>query len=243
MPPIISKPFYVIGGSGPALDANTMLLVRSDSTNGNTTFTDISPNARTLNRFGDTQHSTALSYFGTSSARFDGNGDYIEIDASPTDLDILGDHTLEAWCYYPGANAGAIFSCVNFQSAQYTSFGLYTWTDGKMYYRIVQDNDTSTYATSPTSIPTGVWFHVAGVRSGSTMTLYINGSSVATNTISVPMQDSFSHTVKIGAHNYGPVGDHYNFADSYLNAYLDEIRVSNIARWTSNFTPETTFYT
>ena len=34
------------------------------------------------------------------------------------------------------------------------------------------------------SLTSGIWYHVAGVRNGTTMTLYLNGKSVATSTIS-----------------------------------------------------------
>jgi hypothetical protein len=84
--------------------------------------------------------------------------------------------------------------------------------------------------TSSLSLSTGVWYHVALVRNGTTWTHYINGTAYATTTSSQGLNGNES-TLDIGAMVWWP-----------YNGYIDEIRISNVARWTSNFTAPTEEY-
>jgi hypothetical protein len=72
------------------------------------------------------------------------------------------------------------------------------------------------------------WQHIALVRQGSTMTLYLNGSSIGTTTNST----TFSGPIRPGCEYYADV--------AYpLDGFMDEYRVSKTARYTTNFTPPT----
>lgn len=72
------------------------------------------------------------------------------------------------------------------------------------------------------------WTHVAAVRSGSTMTLYVNGVSAGTTTNSNNLTDN---KITIGSAGY--VGD-------YFNGYISNLRVvKGTAVYTSAFTPPT----
>lgn len=69
------------------------------------------------------------------------------------------------------------------------------------------------------------WQHVAVVRSAGTVYFYVNGSMVysAANSTAYSLSENF---------NIGSQG-----ASLYFTGYLDQVRVSNTARWTSNFAP------
>ena len=84
------------------------------------------------------------------------------------------------------------------------------------------------WAIAAGSFDPSVWSHVAVVRSGSTLMVYLNGSSVATSTVTGDMLSS------------GPpvMGGSPITSDGY--GYFDEVRVSSTARYTGNFTPDTT---
>ena len=56
-------------------DANTMLLIHSNTTMGSTTFTDSGPNTHTVTPNGDVMH--VAPKIGTGMAAFDGSGDYL----------------------------------------------------------------------------------------------------------------------------------------------------------------------
>ena len=78
------------------------------------------------------------------------------------------------------------------------------------------------------------WVHMAFVRYNGVISIYINGESVKLKTNSGG-NGSF-------ANNTGDVriGD-YNGGNNY-SGYMDEIRISNSARYTATFTPETSAY-
>ena len=74
------------------------------------------------------------------------------------------------------------------------------------------------------------WYHVAAVRNGNTFTVYRDGTSVAT--------DTFSGSITVGT---DPVyiGVSYAVNADYFEGYMDEVRISDAALWTTNFTPPT----
>ena len=75
---------------------------------------------------------------------------------------------------------------------------------------------TLSYAWTPTL---GVWSHIAFTRSGTTLTLYIDGVSVATATSSASVSQN---AIYIGGINWG--------AGYNTSAYISNLRFSNIAR-------------
>ena len=78
---------------------------------------------------------------------------------------------------------------------------------------------------------TDTWVHVAAVRSSGAWKLYENGVS---KTLTLNTNPSYSYTNNSGVLQMG--------LGQVNAATLDEIRLSNTARWTSNFTPETSPY-
>ena len=76
----------------------------------------------------------------------------------------------------------------------------------------------------------GILSHHALVRNGSTFYTFKDGTQVSTWTNSSSIREGEEKTLA-------------NRGGSYVNGYVDELRVSKgIARWTSNFTPYTTAY-
>ena len=69
------------------------------------------------------------------------------------------------------------------------------------------------------TFPTGVWTHVAITQSGSTGTLYINGTAVGTNT-SLTLNPS-----KLGVTTQNNLGKSQWGTDPYLNGALDDFRL------------------
>ena len=82
------------------------------------------------------------------------------------------------------------------------------------------------YASS--NLTAGVWRHIVYVRNGNVITLYINGTSVATQAFSGPMKEDGSNDFLI------------TVVGSGLNGYMQDVRITKgIARYTANFTPPT----
>jgi hypothetical protein len=74
------------------------------------------------------------------------------------------------------------------------------------------------------------WHHVAYTRNGTTGTLWWNGTSVGTWTDTV----DYTHANSI------KVLSRYVYGQGSANSYVDEFRISKVARYTTSFTPTTT---
>jgi len=72
-------------------------------------------------------------------------------------------------------------------------------------------------------LSTGVWYHVAITKSGSTAILYVNGAPVGTNS-NMTLSPA---NLGITTNNY--LGRSQYSADPYLNAEFDEFRIYNVA--------------
>ena len=83
--------------------------------------------------------------------------------------------------------------------------------------------------------PLNQWVHVAWVRVGSTNTLYLNGASTATATVS----GTLSSTGGVTVGKTGSSGSSFN----YFQGSVSNFRVTNYAVYTSNFVPSTSALT
>jgi hypothetical protein len=79
-------------------------------------------------------------------------------------------------------------------------------------------------------IPFNQWIHVAGVHDGSTVYLYVDGNLIDSAPYTGQIGDSYEDIV-INRHTWA------SGSSERLNGKIDELRISNIARYTSNFTP------
>lgn len=214
-----------IGGN----DANTKLLLHCDGTDASTTFTDASSSAKgnaTVN--GNAQVDTAQSKFGGASLLLDGLGDYLEY-ISHADWNLEGtDFTIDYWIRWAADPADD----VTIGAGNYAGTGWVNTLNGSGAFGIY-DTGWKTLAWDPAA---DTWYHVAIVGSGgtgATVTIYING--VSQGTITDPDMNNDASALRIGG---------YTAAGIYgINGWMDEIRISNIARWTANFTPPASAYT
>jgi hypothetical protein len=72
-----------------------------------------------------------------------------------------------------------------------------------------------------------IWYHVALVRSSNAIKFYVNGTDITTGTPS----DSSSYSGAFA------IGGEPSSGGGYFAGNIDEFAISDIARWTSNFTP------
>jgi len=173
---------------------------------------------------GNVQHTVSQKYFGPSSIVFDGSGDWLQ--TNQVSDGISGDFTLEFYFRADTtSNSGVIIH-------NYTS-----WAAGAitMYF-----SSTSTLKLSingmtdiNTSVTVNNWTHIAVVRSGNTVTVYKDGASVNSQTYTGTL---FENQTDLYMGSFGAgLGDNYD-------GYLDEIRLSDNARYTSGFSvPSTRF--
>jgi hypothetical protein len=214
-----------------AYDPYTLLLLHMDGANGGVSFPDSSRFNRTIVVGGNVNTSTARQKFGSASALFDGSGDYL----SNADSDMaLGsaDFTVDFWIYPTSSAANMILvdtQVFGGSSTRTNSIIIALETTRKIY---IYHNGYIVLTTSNT-LTLNTWGHVAVVRSGSTVTVYVNGVSGGSVSLSKNLSTQ-NFVVGINASNLS--------AQPYIGN-VDEMRVSiGIARWTSNFTPPTLAY-
>ena len=161
------------------------------------------------------------------SGYFDGGSDYLRLPTS-SDFDFSGSFTIEAWIYLQDTSTAntVLGTCANITNRGGLFFGL-----GSSGNFILFQYITNTTLLSAAITP-HAWNHVAAVRNGSVITLYINGTSVG----SVTYSNSFS-----GDSANGGIGGFYsNPGSAWYKGYMSDLRVVNgTAVYTSNFTPPT----
>ena len=216
------------------------LLLPFDGSDGATSTADSSNMSNAITFNGNAQISTSQSKFGSSSAYFDGTGDYI--DAGGSSLRSVcdsGDFALEFWFYQDSrpdyASLITNYGTGNGGWAVYINSGspqqVYWWHyNGSGWVYLNQSQGTRTTITLDT------WHHVAVTRSGSTFRLFLNGTQEDTIT------DSNNITAGNGAVfnglRFGTINAGLQYA---FHGYIDDVRITNgDARYTSNFTPPTT---
>jgi hypothetical protein len=195
---------------------------------------------------GNAQVSTAQSKFGGSSSLYDGNGDYLQL-ANSSDYNFTGNYTIEGWWYQPSNVAAGIYPTLIGTGAVSDNKG---WavtsepTTNKINFITSGDGSSGMQVLlSSASLSAATWNHWAVVRSSSVLTVYINGTASGSTYTTTGNSIASTYPLYIG----GGVGglSSGNFSSNSatvvnLNGYLDEIRVSNSARYTTTFTPSTT---
>lgn len=210
----------------PAIDSNTLLLLHCDGADASTTFTDSSPSGRTATVGGTAQIDTAQSVFGGASMLLDGNSDYITFP-DHADWDFSGDLTIDFRMRLNAAQNGMV--AANYASGVGGMLLRYvTGTGWHLYWN--QGSVSKEWAWAPS---TATWYHVALVRSTNVFNMYIDGSAIGT---------AYNQATSISAHNSPWAIGYDNASGDFFNGWIDEYRVSNVARWTANFTPPSAAY-
>lgn len=214
---------------------NVSLLLHMDGSNASTTFTDNSPIAATGTAYGNAQISTAQSKFGGASGLFDGNGDYVEF-ASRTAYDLGSTYTIDMFIRVPSTSvSGGLVHRGFYTTSNNTWSGLAFSIRGLgtsirfYFYGTLNSNEQYIDVAVSGNISANTWHHVAMVRNGTSGAVYIDGVSKGTitglNTVS-----SSSRVLKIGVWDYSS-------GSEWFNGYMDELRITKVARYTSGFTP------
>jgi hypothetical protein len=192
--------------------------------------------AHTVTAYGNAQITTAQWKFGGASGLFHGSGDYLSAPDSNDWYFGSGDFTIDFWVRFNVLpTGGTIYAIVS----QYQS-GATGWhieaLNGVWRFEVWGAAVSQFYfASSVQSWSTGVWYHVALVRSGNTWYWFQSGSQIGTTTNAVSVMDMAAPLW---------IGENEQFTGRFFNGWLDEFRVSKgIARWTGGFIPPSSAYT
>ncbi|PJI07030.1 MULTISPECIES: LamG domain-containing protein [Clostridium] len=203
------------------LDIYTKLLMHMD----NSTIKDecghtVTSNGVTLN--------TNNKKFGDSSAYFNGSS-YLSIPNPDYFCFGKEDFTIDFWMNLSVYQSNKYFVSFN----QDHNFGLATSnTIGNSLCLMLGNGGgwIQGIETGENTVLTNTWQHVALVRSGKIITLYLDGVSKISMNVGDYSLLNPNSIVTIGSAPW---------FSSYINGYIDEFRVSHMARWTGNFTPPT----
>lgn len=172
---------------------------------------------------------SGFTKFGTGCSQFNGVSSYLTVPASSLFAPGNGDFTIDAWIRPKLNNSSLIWSQTD-TGKDYFIFGIDS--SGNVFFGSNPDG-TATYINGPAPITVYDWYHVAAVRYNGNVTVYVNGIGGS----------SVSNTTNLNNTTYIPtIGKRTEASSLYFNGYIDELRYSTIAQWTSNFTLPTTSY-
>jgi hypothetical protein len=234
----ISNLRFIIGSGGynatsSTITVPTALVTNSANTKLLANFTNAgifdSAAKNDLQTVGNAQVSTTQAKWGTTSMAFDGTGDYI---VNPSSALVSawgsGDFTVEGW-YYSNNLTNTPPLWMNSTSNSDGMSGCYVYATGSVAFGKIGVNEI----TSATGVwSNSQWNHLAVVRSGATVYIYVNGVSVASGAASTYVETTTVKPITLGRN--------YQTASIYYNGYIDDFRVTKgYARYPSGttFTP------
>lgn len=234
---------YYVYYANPAATAPTSTEDAFNVGSANATFVCPLRGSRTcVNAAGSISPTTA-----TGSIRSEGLKSALQLDGvndsaaavDSSSLSVTGDLTIEAWIKPKRIDAEQtiVGKWDETTGTDDRSYRLYMTSGNKFAFSISTNGASGTVATitgSTTTIDKGAWYHVAGVydTSAQTLNLYVNGVSDATQV------GSAGASISDNASNLylGAKENTSGSLDTYFLGILDEIRVSDAVRYTSNFT-------
>jgi hypothetical protein len=170
----------------------------------------------------NTPTTTPTPFFGNTSLSFDGVSNYVS--ANP--VTSVGPLTVEAWVQPGTDNANGLIVIGSDGGNNGWSFEL---NGGQITFWLFT-NQGWQFSRHPTALVAGQWYHVAGTYGSGQARTFVNGVA--------------SSAVSVGTLTQGPslrLGGLSGY--SFYDGVLDEVRISNIVRYTANFSVPTAPYT
>jgi len=200
-----------------AVTNTSLLTCQTNQPVNNNVFLDSSSNNFPITRAGNTTQGSLNPYGANWSNYFDGSGDYLSVASA---FSFSGNFTVECWVYVTGSVSG------------YGNI----WGNGNISgtIQVYIDNATKTVRANlafgsdlivGSAVSLNTWNHIAFTRSGSTLTLWLNGVSQGTSTTSV--------VTSWGANQF--------WVGNLMTGYISNFRsINGTALYTTAFTPPTT---
>ena len=205
--------------------SKVVLLLHFDGTEGQTTFTDSSHLNHTVTAVGTGRLTTSASKFGGSSLLLDGSG-YVELAASSDWTMGTGNWTIEFWINWTTIrNDNGMFTWRK-DSNDNNAFGCW-FNNPNHKIQMSLNNDGYPMAWTSWTPTLGQWYHLAYVRNGNNVRLFVDGTSWGDVDITGANGAYSTATLKVGAGQpsaYQVIG------------YMDEVRYTKAAVYSANFT-------
>jgi PKD repeat protein len=160
------------------------------------------------------------------SLLLNGTSAYVDV-AYNANLNITGALTVEAWVKTAGTGVQQVVERGDWWQNQ-MSYDLLL-AEGKVRLDIMQSNGSYAAVIGNTVLSLNAWHHIAGVYDGAQMRVYVDG--VLNGTAAATLAPGNNATgLRIGKSSF-------LYYPNYFNGRIDEVRVSNAAIYSSNFTP------
>jgi hypothetical protein len=219
-----------IAGYSEGPDQHTVLLLRSNQVSIEYYFVD-EARIHTFVINGSPTHSLTYPRIGSSSIYFNSdNSDYLSVVDNPM-FDFKYTNFTIDFCFKRTRTATNEILC-----------GKGNGSSGGISFKIEIVSDTIHAYFNTTDVNTGIsvansnWHHLAMVRSGGSVFFFLDGSLGYTYNIGAT-------TAIITTTQNVVIANQKTSADNTFKGYIQEFRISRIARWTTAFTPSTSFYT
>jgi hypothetical protein len=210
-----------------AVTNTSLLTCQTNQPHNNSQFIDSSTLGGVVTRFGNTTQGSFSPYGANWSNYFDGSGDYLTVPSSSNLVLGSGDFCVEMW-YYQQANAfAALFSNAVSSGGGDAQFEIQIASS--TFYPTLLGWATAFLTSNVASTP-NAWNHIAVCRSGTALSMFLNGTRVATTTTS----NNFSST------NAFHISRQASGAAGYINGYISNLRV---VKGSSVYTPSATTIT
>ena len=204
-------------GGGSSTDLNTILLLHGNS------LTDVSGTGSVITSSNVTAGSGGK--FGRGQLYFNGNA-FLRLNSFA--LSTTKPYTVDFWVNYD-TNTGTA-------SALIDTYGSYSGG-------VILRRDTTKFTFTRSTVADdayyqeamvyGTWIHIAMTFDGNTYKVFENGTLI----ISVARNTSSMDYLSFGRNYF-----YSNWSDWRLKGYISELRVSDVVRWTTSFTPPTKAY-
>lgn len=199
----------------PTADENTLVYIRNGSTENLSQFDyEIANNG--------VVKAPNKGKFGDSAFYFDGVTSNLLLPSLIKNNDIF---TIDLWVKPTSLDPNTIWSHGG-SNIESVAGGVLTLLSGAWVYYC------SGFLINAGTSVVDQWYHVALIGDGINLKLYVNGNLI----------EQYS-----GGYDFRDYGERFGANDSAIgdetfNGYMDEIRISNIVRWSDNFTPPTKPY-
>ena len=200
VPDIYDKLFLRCNGSGTTFIDDSTANTKIITANGNATQLPIK--------------------FNKSAGFFNGTTDYVVVPAS-TDFNFTGDFEIDLFVFPTAVNTNFIDSLSNRDWSSATTNDWELYCDGNRYVTFAVKNVGVAGQNADAAIVLNAWNHVIVRRSGSTTSIYLNGTASA---ITLSSSATFGNT------KTAVLGQNITNLNLIYGGWMKELRISNVAR-------------
>ena len=209
-------------------DGNTDMLLHMDDTS----LVDTAGNIGNPTLNNSVTRSATQSKFGGYSASLNGSNQSIHYPDHAKFNYATNDFTFEFWIRLNAVNTD--YTVISGRQDDANRYHVYiNGTSTQVQLLGFVSSSTVINCVAPYAFVADTWTHVAVARASGAVKIFVNGTSITlgTNTSPGGILNNGTGSMSIGNRQDGT---------GYVNGYIDEVRFSDNARYSSNFTPNTT---